>query len=488
MEPTTTIAPDVGIPNLYDWLIVGFVHDISDYKAYTDNLKQAIERAGAGKNNAVFLIEDVAVPDANNVTSYYLYVYQLTRLGNSELWKLLPVTGLNLDNSDKLVWVQAFQQIFSTYPAKRKMLITFSHGAAFGIDHDQAKVVRGARPIDLPDLRVGKLDVYFGDYRLSRQESQALQAANLLQQLPGAGTGAGPGAGLGATPGVIPKNDNSFCQNIEVMWITELAGALEKCLPNSSIDVLLMANCFMQVFDNGYVLSKKVKYLVGSEGTMDATGYDYFMVLNRVNYDPDITSKDLVREIVQDYPKMFNALNKADILSLSTIFANSLTYYPITLMVFEAFLDLLMSHMNESPEGLALVQGLKEIRETQMKSVSGSSSYQLIDAGLWIKLVVERFPHLDNMDMFYSAFLLLHREICTAQFIGQGIVDDDQRYPAKYGYSGISIYFPVDDAHHKNQEVTWCAYFDKAVKSPFKRDSKLDKFFDKYFCLVAKLP
>jgi Clostripain family len=478
---------------------VGLLHDISEYRAFTENMKQAIERAGCGKNNLVFIIQDLCVPDAaSGKNAFYLKLFQLEPDGNDQ-WKLKEVQGLVFDNRDRNCWEKAFEFIYTGYRSKRNMLITFSHGAAFGIGRDMSGTIRlaaaeslvqrpafsdwdqsGPDKASLPKPGSDAIQVVYADYHLADNEIRDLEKEHLFQD---------KRTGDDTSKGFIRKNpDTGICASLEITWISDLADALDKYLPAyACIDVLIMANCFMQVFDNGYILCRKVKFLVAPEGALDATGYDYFTLLNRLNRDPEITNRNLVRKIVKDFQTMYIALGKKDTLATTALFANSLKFYPIALMVFEAFLDLLMKKMDDPGIKDELIRGLKDIRENRVKSVTGSQGYQLVDAGLWIKLVAERFATVDNMPMFNTSFRLLHKKIAVAHLVGNQIRRDDEKFPVQFGYSGISVYYPLDNAHHKNQDVTWCAYFDKNIPTTFKRDSKFDEFLDKYFKAIQSL-
>jgi|GEM_PF-1279763 len=459
-------------PIWYDWLIVFFVHEISEDLPQSDEMYKIVEKTGCGDNNAVLLIKDAISPDNDTLTfNYSLSISKLEKIMDGEGYHFVEVSDFHFNNKEKNSWKKAFQYVFANYFSERKMLITFSHGAAFGIDRNTDPIGR-ARPGTgrIVPVNNRRYILNKGDLSHLSKRGWAPAAKDLYQENQNSNT-----------VYIQKKDTDPICKALEILWISDLADALDKYLFDSDIDVMLMVNCFMQLFDNGYLLSGKVKYMVAPEGEMWASGYDYEKLLITLRDQPSIANKTLVRKIVKDYESMYTRQGNTDYLRQTTLFANDLKYYGIALRGFETFVDRIKEDIQRSFE---LFQ---QIREKEIRNVSGSPSYPLIDAGVWISLVAEKFPSTQNMKEFQEWFRNLHKKIVVARFIGQDFLDADKKDTSKYGYSGISLYFPTNFQQLSEQEVAWCAYFDRSLSSKFNKRSSWSKFLNIYFRLSQSI-
>jgi hypothetical protein len=465
---------------MYDWMILFFVHEISEDLPESKEMYDIIQRYGGSENNVVFLIKDsISQKEDEQHFSFRLGVWRLEKKKGSEAYELSPVQGLQIDNKDRRCWDQAFKFIFKHFYSRRKMLITFSHGAAFGINRDLKHIHRP------PGQRLaGQAANPSGNVTEVRGRSYLLDRTDILR-LKERGA-------LSDGSQVVSSRDNEevfvvrkpaedpLCKALEVLWISDLAASLERRLDDAHIDVLLMVNCYMQLFDNGYLLRNKVSYMIAPEGKMLAIGYDYKKIFETLRSTPEITNKQLVTKIVRDYVQMYMGMEGGpDYLSTNELSANDLQYYSVALKGFEKFVKLLRCHIPE------LIEDLQEIRNNQMDTVSGSESYQLVDAGLWIRLVAEMFPGNRDFQEFARWFRRLHERMVVAKHIGEGLKQHDASQSRKYGYSGISILYPDSRFDFKDSQVAWCAYFDKSMPPEFGQRSRWSSFLRHYLKLSA---
>lgn len=474
---------------LYDWLIVVFLHEIQNDLNYSDAMKEAIRQAGCNDRIAVFLIQDKVTTDQDaREFSFRLSVSRLeqTNTGN---WSFIPIESphLKIENKKKNCWETAFKYIYSHYAGERNMLMTFSEGAAFGINGDLGTHV--IRPevmtlpqgyIDLPvaDPLLENMELEHmsrGGRRVSTNKYYVLDEEEMQQLQSDARFDLNGVVRKEGNVWLIEKEPNGdICRNLEILWISNLASALDRYLYGQYIDVLLMANCFMQVFANGFTLSNKVKFLVGAEGPMSMRGYDYGKLMDTLNKTPGIPSKSLVQQILADLKELYLRVGDDYAATTATIYANRLKFYPLALRVFEDLIAGLEPLLPVVAGKLAAIRG-------QMKNVSTYDNYPLVDAGLWIKLVTEQVRELEGADYYYQLFAELQAKIEVANMIDPIARYMDQAATQKYGYSGISLYFPADNKMHEDQEVLWCANFDSAIAAPFRTHSRWNIFLDKYF-------
>lgn len=460
------------IPILYDWMIVFFVHEISEDLPESKDMYMAIEEAGAGRN-LVFLIKDaIGIDDATNLFSFSMSLSRLVRQADTGKWKFEPEKAFRFDNSRKNCWEQAFEYIYTKFYSRRKVMVTFSHGAVFGINRDGDQLIR-------PQLPVGPGNGPIRQVRYRRYLINQNDMSQLKKR------------GWNETNHTIYKNkenadllvvqqrmEDPVCKSLEVLWISDLAAALDKYLGPTQIDVMLMVNCFMQLFDNGYLLSSKVGYLVAPEGEMDAYGYDYRKLLQRLDETPAIPNKRLVRAILKDYEEMYRRDDREGLLRQTAIFGTELKYYALALAGFEQFVGLLRAEMGKS------VELLRDIRVDKVQSVSQDADFPLVDVGYWIKVTCARFRHLPNVEEFRRWFARLHKRLIVAGYVGSDLLAQDARSTAKCGYSGVSIYYPQNIQQVEEIQVAWCAYFDSAISSKFNKESKWSRFLNAYFRLT----
>jgi hypothetical protein len=484
---------------LYDWLIVVFLHEVQNDKTFSDQMIEAIRQAGASDGIAIFLVRDAVGTDP--VTRLNTFQLSASRLEKNPAgnWEYIPIdqAKLKIDNTKKNCWEQAFRYIYNNYTGGRNILITYSEGATLGFNFEPVRTERPPLPprpapqgyIDLvmdPMLPVMMKEAGFAElpaaavtnqyYVFDEEEMKELVTNPGFAPLP---------ANLKKEGDVwLLKRDpnETICKNLEILWVSQLEDALARCLYGRNIDILLMTNCFMQLFDNGYTLSNKVKYLVGAEGPMSMEGYDWGSLITLLNQQPGTPSKTLATQICTDLQKMYARKGETMTLASATIFANRLKFYPMALRIFLDMLKDLKPLLLET----AVVQKLVEIRGL-MKNVSTYPKYPLVDAGLWITLVTQQIPQLTNAAYYHKMFSQLQSKILVKDTISAISHLQDQNSVQKYGYSGISLYYPADNKMHEDQEVLFCAYFDKAVPQPFRTTSKWNEFLDAYFKAVAKL-
>jgi hypothetical protein len=461
-------------PKLHDWLIVIFVHEYSGALAYQTQMKEAFERVGSNGNVVVFLILDSIVkgPDSN-LLAFKLNLYKLDKRGSNGRWTFEEVHDKGFkknENPDRHSWKTAFEYIYKNYFGERNMLITFSDGAAFGINLVQcpndgpANLPESLASLTIPpDLEVKSNNYYMLDADevgyLKKKDPEA--AAGILKFENG---------------GAIKKTAiPDFCKNLEILWVSELATALKEYVP-TTIDIFLMCNCYMQLFDNGFMLEPKVKFLVAAEGYMDGDCYDFGKLMERVVYCPEVPSEVLIKGILKDLEEKYkNQRPPVDYLNNCTLYANRLKFYPLALRVFLGLVEDLMDLLDTDP--LATSSELHAIRGP-MQSVTRDPRYPMIDARLWVSNVCDKIIGItDEKKIYYNQqFRVLQEKIVLAKLSNKDYC------------TGISIYYPLTLAPQSNADVAFCAYFDKAVPKPFATESKWNKFLVKYYTVLAKNP
>ncbi len=224
--------------DVYDWLFVLYVHEVPYYLHQSNAILRTILEAPEGGNVAVFVIREavtqqmVPLPGggASLVNEYTLTVSRLQRddRGRGHF------TALEEACDD---WRQALRAIFPRIPARRRMLVSFSHGAAFGINVDMEGLARSS----------------------------------------------------------------DKCAELPIVWTANLAAELKNCLGEERVDVLLFNNCYMQCMETGYLLREQVRFIVAAEGALEAMGYEYTKLMKRIFEKPAVDAEEMARGIIDDY-------------------------------------------------------------------------------------------------------------------------------------------------------------------------------------------
>jgi len=460
-------------PKLYDWMVVVFLHEIFEDQDASRQMEEAIRKAGCSGNIVVFMVrDDITVDQATGLFSFKLTVLQLESAPTMGRSRFKPVHSpdLQINNPDRHCWETAFKYIYSNFYAERNMIISFSHGAAYGINRNTGTVLRPKNQMELMALQNASLTLKSNKYYwLDKKETNQVEEKGYHFPL---------NEGLRSNEGsAIEKTAQmDLCKNLEILWMSELADALDRCLPGGYIDVFLMVNCYMQLFDNGYTLSKKVKFLVAPEGGFTAKGYDFGKLMQRLGDSPDMPSEALVTYILKDLKSLYERDGNISELLSMTLFANRLKFYPLALKAFEGFIELLIDNM-------ALVKGeLRDIRNNQIHIVTGDDRLPLIDAGIWIKLVAEQCSKKINRLTVYSDFFVsLHKKIVINYLVTDTLRQKDEDFPINFGYTGLSLFYPQSAIKKDEQSVVWCANFDPSIPAPFQKNSKWNLFLDRYF-------
>ena len=445
--------------NIYDWILVVYVHEIPYYIHQSDAIVRCIVEAASGVaaplrgRVAVFVIKEtvrqvmeplpsfgaqtggmvcdeaggVVDPGRLGPVNYYRLTVselQFDERGVARLVEILgdgvevPAVGVGVSGSSVGVrgagvgfpgvgvgvsagtryegrdgWRHALRSTFPRVKARRRMLVSFSHGAAFGINVDMEGLMR-------------------------------VQGRIVREELP-------------------------------ILWSDDLAAELKNCLGGQPIDVLLLNNCYMQCFETGYALKDQVRFIVAAEGALEAMGYDYAGLMKRLFEEPGGDDEGsggdhheapgdavgaLVKGIIEDYSATISCEGQA-------VFANRTVEYGLLLVLLERVIAILLQRMDE------VIDVLVDIRENKLLYVSAplngyTSNYLcMIDLFAWVDMVFDRLDHLFVGVGLAADFAALRQRMVVAGKVGEGLVEHDAGWAGAvkmpiYGYSGLSIFYP----------------------------------------------
>lgn len=469
----------------YEWLTVIFLHEAFDLQEQSDAILDELKGAGAGKDNIVYLILDSVShpknPMGQQVNIFQLSVQLLTFHADKQAWTFDPV-DVPFNNADRSCWKVAFSYIYSRVKAKRRILISFSHGAAFGINADLGKVIRidaDGNPVVSPESLAKGITVTSNHFAYLDKKDIAT-----IEQMP-------QWAPLSSTDkdlinkGEVPLDKNSrACKRVEMVWINDLADTLKSCLGKEKIDLLILNNCYMQCFDTGYLLREIVDYILAPEGSLDAIGYDYGTLMKKINKKPpEYDVLRLAKETVDDYVAFYKAQDNVFRLDQQAVYLVATKAYEEALALFTQFLDVLDEHLP------TIIDDLIDIRENKILYVScdideyTANYLDMIDAFQWVEMVMTRCADIFKDTDLATVLPRVKGEILQAGHKGDRLKQfDASARPKKFGYEGISIFFPLKTdfaALTVDNPTPWCLFF--ADQLPSAWESRWKAFLNKYF-------
>jgi hypothetical protein len=167
-------------------------------------------------------------------------------------------------------------------------------------------------------------------------------------------------------------------------------------------------------------------------------------------------------------------------LSRQAVYVNDLSVYDQALSLFEQLLHILEESLPEAIDNLIVV------REQMISYVSFQDDYysnnylDMIDAFNWIQKVVMRCNDLFSCTPLLAQFLDLRNKLVIASHVGESLLKDGGGLAAtKYGYSGVSIFYPSRADISRLKPLPWCAYFGNQIPSQWEKEWKM--FLKKYY-------
>jgi hypothetical protein len=471
-----------------DWLVVMVIHDFKhpDYEPIIDSIIREFESEGAAASNEMLLVHDEIYETDSGEIKFKTSFRRLAKKSESPppySFEDIEDIEVGFDFHDGRTWEELFKWINDSYSSKSTALITLSDGAGFGL---------------LDDVNDDQtLDVKQSDKRYIPKNFLTPEFHQKIK------TGICPSEKIKLYRNNIvytDKNDN-HCNALDMLWVGELASALENGFAGRKLDILMMANCYMQTFESGWLLRKKVKYLVAPETIFKAFGYAFDKLMRLINTRPGIKPNELVKTIKNDFIAKWK---KPDIepkhLKMVSISVNDLGYYGILKFFFEIIAKLLMWTSD--------TQFLKLI-ELRQKFVANATStplpgpgrpsdairIQMVDINHLFNTIKKLYPYNILLRSGIYIFRQISRLAVRDIYIGDDYPEHDRIKPKKFRLSGISIYLPNNLVTARNAEISNCAYFgttqilfsvlgDIPLEN-FTKTSSWDEFVERYIKLLA---
>ncbi len=441
----------------------------------------------------------------NEETTFFSYDYTSAVTNRTENTHS-PESTQNFYESPA-VMVEFFNNYSLKHASSRHFLLTWGHGAGFGLFAEG----------DLPEM-ISRLIGH--EHNVDKTLQDKIRNAVLLyNQLYSSGAIGNPrfrdrletfglfleSSGLLYFVDKIRLEElmKGIQQVFRVMTIEDFAGALAESFGKAgkTIDFMYAMNCYMQMFETGYLLKDVVRYFGTAENFQLFPGPDYdalFEDLATTYAVPQPDLQQLSKSIIRNYEKKYergeviallgqfpdSRFNVSTIIKESCISITNLSLYE----TLRREMDQLATLLKTQP---ALYPTVQQARK-RCHPVS-STNYGIIDIAHFCKQLLKmQIPHPPLTD-------ILHTIIRTIDTQGQLVVSIKEAPslclpPAGSPPStetvcphGISIFFPKDQNNSRSSE--YVHYIMEHIYQPnasasanvFLEDSQWDEFVIDYF-------
>jgi hypothetical protein len=410
-----------------DSLIVFLVLEATDIQDHLAEMVHQVKNIHLKESTKVYLLKDriTRIKDLqDNHTHYGLSLNELRYNVQTLQTELTPVELTGVDPTDGYAWRDALRQICSIHKPGFSTLILWSHAAGIGIYKLQTKeftiernrfnLIRNYHLENQP-LNIDKFNCL-----PVRETNNAL----IVHSFP----------------------DGTQCPELQKLFISEIANGLQGISNEPVFDIIVMANCYTQMADNCYNLSRIARYYLAPVTRIDVGGYDFPDFISTVNSSAYTREncKGAARLLINGYIRKQPDLEKSTV-----IFFNDLK----NIQAMKVLLNNMCVHIRQN----------------------ASTIYPVIDT----LLNTEAVTYLDNRYVdIVVLFDALKRELQSAEFekvynplinfLLQGIVID--RHIGSdcqvADFNCFSLYLPRL-AHHTITELFCCQYFYGFADSQF---------------------
>lgn len=358
---------------------------------------------------------------------------------------------------------QVFQLIKERYRSRYDyvLLTTWDHGSGFAIFTipDVAEPVMTGKPIRPRSKTSRHPDQYSRVHRIFKSDALLSRVKGLRGK----------------------KHLKKFRRLLtDVEWTTPAYGLTMDNLRQAilstfgKVDVIFMRNCYMQIFDTGFVLSDVVHYLVATEGIMWFDAYNYNIWLTHMqkalpNLTPEVAASTAILG--------FSLAKMNEQFRISTaLFGNDLSYYPALNQVMNQMIRELILYAaakgHEEEHQAKLLKCRRQISDLARPNNPGAT-YQMIDARWWFiqagELLADNAAYQEALVDFLD---LLRRSVGGRRFVGSQVMGNG------FHLSGIALYFPTFLRNIQRYGSFYELYY--ALHAPYKASFTRESLWDEF--------
>lgn len=479
-----------------DWLAIFFIHEIYDdavlYKeAYNEIKKEIAEAYTDDLKVKVVVIEEKLIDLKNKTLQYEYFFSELTSAGLNPF--KFDVTGSAPKN-----WQEGLRYFLTKIKVKNRLLLTWSHGSAFGINTEKfpIKFENNHIKADLNYIKANG-DPFFTSVESTKNIFEIKNSFEVVENdtykvyvTPDPGDKALKKNLFTESVNVtehfssnrisIPEDNNFLsgselqhfkkfslgtnCKDLQILWLWQIAVELEECSKiiqsqKPIIDILVMTNCFTNLVDNWLLFKNVVNYYIAPETSMDVNGYDYLNLLKSLNKKPADSNESIAVTIIDDFVKK----NKSDpseltreILEKTAIYCTDLSLTEKAMIPFTEICNIILNEEKKMTKAIfsSLLNDLKYIRKFDLNAISethAGTAIDIVDLSTLLDCFAERLRFAIK-DGKTSGKLKIHSvEFSKAivpmirnKHVGKIISDSDVKFRKKFSPTGGAVFFPEE--------------------------------------------
>lgn len=238
------------------------------------------------------------------------------------------------------------------------------------------------------------------------------------------------------------SNDSE--KSVAILEMSELAQAIKMAFDNKKIDLLIMMNCYMQMFDTGFTLCEQVDYIVAPQSFMVFEDYDYEYIFKELaeRAKEGVSGAEMGKIVINSFEK------RPPLASLSISCVNLSSSYDFYEFAndLDELAELLLERIKKGD--------YKEVLCFFKETISVSSQHRFIDLGS----LLENIKKLSCPNNGQGTFVLNSEEVKSVDKLLDQIKKLIVAYFNKYGndfqisydgYQGITIVSPVPTEVHE---------------------------------------
>ncbi|HEU5164104.1 MAG TPA: clostripain-related cysteine peptidase [Chitinophagaceae bacterium] len=274
------------------------------------------------------------------------------------------------------------------------------------------------------------------------------------------------------------RNYFFYQSNLDALKASEIREAVKE---DNQVDIIMIMGCCMQMMEFCFEIKDSCKYLIGSEELIYFNGYNYLDSFTNLNEFPDMTSRQLVKRIIQETPLRDD---------YSDFERNSLSISCVDLDRTDKMVELIYSLSDKIVKKIdADPYFLNIIRKARIQCRhfgEGSYRYSFIDL-IWFLKKLDAV--LEDNDKYKGDELIKEIKNVSRELELKFIIENwvgSKRTPRiidkrSFGGHGLGIYFPESkEAHKENESLGLFFVSDNANTSLFSGDNKWNELITRY--------
>lgn len=207
-----------------------------------------------------------------------------------------------------------------------------------------------------------------------------------------------------------------------ILTMDELADAILWAMGIKKIDLVVMMNCHMQVFDTIYAFRNNVRYIIAPQSAIPVSGYNYKAIFSKLSQAPNINASALAACVIESYGQE----NQSALVTNVSLSACNLKYSNLMTSLLDKLATAMALRLDADNK-------LEELLNAFSKAITVHGAYNLIDLYSFLYNLTKVATKDEVVWLKY--IFLLKKKIVYKQHPDNAQND--------YTHNGISIFSPM---------------------------------------------